>query len=29
LGNKYPEIRARVEEFRRGQTAGVTEDHLL
>jgi len=29
LGNKYPEIRARVEEFRRGQTAGVMEDHLL
>jgi 5-(carboxyamino)imidazole ribonucleotide mutase len=26
LGNKYPEIRARVEEFRRGQTAGVMGD---
>jgi len=26
LGNKYPEIRARVEEFRRGQTDGVMGD---
>jgi 5-(carboxyamino)imidazole ribonucleotide mutase len=29
LGNKYPEIRERVEVFRRGQTEGVMGDREL
>jgi len=28
LGNKYPEIRARLEEWRKGQTSAVLEDRL-